>query len=430
VADVKPFKATYYNSGKVRLKDIIMPPYDIIKDKEMPKYYKKSPYNVIRIDKGIAQKSDGKRSNKYTRAAFFLKKWVSEGVLVDSSSPAYYAYTQEYYVPGGAKKTMTGFFAAVRLEEFHKKIVLPHEKTHAGPKKDRLELMRHTHANTSPILSLYFDPKKEIHKILGRAMKQQPLFTIKDEAGINYKICAIPRGAEAEYIDKKFAKKQLFIADGHHRYDTAINFRNEMRAKLGKKKAAGFERILMCLMSMEHSGSIILPTHRILKKFNHDIPGNPVIRRFFTVKKIASTSKLKKIMFAGPSKKDIGFISGKQAYLLSLKEAAYKKAVDKKKHVMDYYMLSVSILHGLVFEKALGLTYEALLPEIIYTQDMDEAINAPKEQGAAAVFLLKPTSIDEVRRISENDEVMPQKSTYFLPKLATGLIINRLADIG
>lgn len=428
MADISNFKTLHYNGKKVELKKIIMPPYDIIKDKDMPKYYGLSPYNIIRIDKGLDQKGDNKNNNKYTRAAEFMRQWMEQGVLALDDEPAFYACTQEYRVPHGPKKTMTGFFATVKLEEFEKKIVLPHEKTHAGPKKDRLELMRRTFANTSPILSLYFDPKKEVHSALKKAMKQKPFISVKDAGGIAYRVYRIPAGKAADFIRQKFAKKKLFIADGHHRYDTAINFRNEMRAKLGAAGAKGYERILMCLISMEHSGSIILPTHRILKHFNYDIVNNADVKKYFTIKKISSVSKLKKLMASSPRKKDIGFIKGKQAWLLALKEAAYKKAVDKKKHVMDYYMLSVSILHGMIFEKILGLTYEKLLPEMIYTQDMDEAAAAPSKPGAQAAFLLKATSIDEVRRISEADEVMPQKSTYFLPKLATGLLLNKLGD--
>lgn len=426
MADVRPFKAVYFNKEKVNLKKVIMPPYDIIRD--ITPYYTADSHNIIRIDKAKEEPGDNDNNNKYTRSKQTLDAWLKESVLVKDREDAYYVYSQDYALPDGRKKNMISFYAAVKLEEFEKKIVLPHERTHSGPKVDRLDLMRRTFANTSPILSLYFDKKKVIHSILKKyASKKQTHLECVNEQGIAFKMWKITDKKDSDKIKDYLKNEQLFIADGHHRYETAINFRNEMRQKQNITGASPYDCIMMVLISMEHAGTSILPTHRMMKKFKSvDFENSPEVKKLFSVKKMKTAAELRKQMIKDTKVRMIGVVKKEGFLLLSLKPAEYKKAIEGAPHIKDYYFLSVSVLHSGLFDKALGIPEKEILDAIDYTQDIDEALGAPVKGGCEIAFLVQPATVDEVRMMSLNNEVMPQKSTYFLPKLATGFLINPL----
>jgi uncharacterized protein (DUF1015 family) len=426
MADIRPFKAVYYNVDKVDLKKVVMPPYDIIKDKDVDRYYGNDPHNVIRIDKGVEEPGDDDKANKYTRAADFMDEWIIDNVLDCDSSDSYYIYTQEYKIPGGGKKEMISFFAAVKIEEYEKRIILPHERTHLGPKADRLDLMRATYSNTSPILAMYTDASKKVHKfLLSVIRKRKPFISFKDLNGIKCRMWRVNGTKEIKMLDTPLKSKQLYIADGHHRYETAMFFRDEMRKKTGVKETP-YDRIMMCLISMENSNISILPTHRVFKKFMKFDPECPKIKEYFNVKKTKNVAALKKAMAVKSSKKLIGIIKDKSGFLLELKAAPYRKLLTGAEHIMQYYMLSVSILHTLIFEKILGVAEQEIFNSIMYTQDMDEAVNSVIKEGCEVSFLVQPSTTAEVKAISQNNEVMPQKSTYFLPKVLTGLLINKM----
>lgn len=423
MASVKTFAALRYDSINNDLKKVIMPPYDIIKD--TAEYYSMSPNNVVRVDKGEEKDGDTVAENKYTRAAAFMKEWIEKGVLKKEDKACYYVYRQEYTLPDGKKKEMTGFFASVKIEEFEKRIILPHERTHSGPKADRLELMRATKSNTSPILSLYFDKKKEVHSILEKAAKAKPFMDFKDHNNIRYRMWKIEEGPEVQKVEALMSERQLFIADGHHRYETAMNFRNEMKAK--NPLDTRFDSIMMCLISMEHSGISILPTHRIKHKWNREkFEEDPMVDKYFTIKRLKNPSDVRKVILAPDHKKIIGVVSNAGCFTLELKKDEYKKALERRERSAAYYMLDVSVLHGLLFADILKMEDSELFDGLEYTPDIDEAINAVVKAGAKVSFLIKPSTVDEVKEISLNNETMPQKSTYFLPKLATGFLINKM----
>jgi len=425
LAEIRPFRAVYYDKAKAGLKDVIMPPYDIIKD--TAQYYKKSEYNIARIDKGEENAGDSDSHNKYTRAGAYLEKWISEGVLKQDEKPGFYVYRQEYTMPDGEKKEMTGFFAAVKLEEFDKKIILPHEKTHAGPKADRLKLMRATKTNTSPILSLYFDPDKKLHSKLEAAAAGAPLIEILGDDSVRYRLWKAEDAGLAEEIAGFISGTPLFIADGHHRYETALNFRNEMIEKEGALAAEKYGYILMCLISMEHSGISILPTHRIKNQwtragFEDDVD----VKKFFDVRRLKGAAELKREMSKSKGKKVIGVYMKSGGLLLELKEEEYSGIIKGKERIPQFYMLDVSVLHWFLFKKLLGMDDSEVLDGLEYTPDMDEALETVESGNAEACFLINPSTVGAVREISLNNETMPQKSTYFLPKLATGIVINRM----
>ncbi len=424
MAEIRPFRAVHYDVEKVDIKKVIMPPYDIIRDVE--KYYEMDPYNIIRVDKCRDESGDSPVS-KYVRAAQTLNSWIDKGILVRDEKPCIYVYSQEYFTPDGKKHEMKGIFGVCRLEPFEKKVVLPHEKTHSGPKADRLMLMRETKANTSPILSLYFDPEAEVEKIIVLCMRKKPYFDFTDDDGIKYRMWKIDDSEIIGQITGFFSGKNLFIADGHHRYETGLNFSREMKEKKGIKGESEYDFILMCLISMEHSGISILPTHRLKKHFGYDLLKAPELERFFKVEKIKTIDELRNIMAVQDgSVKTIGCHIKGENFTLTLKKEEYAKVVDTKKHIMDYWLLYPSILHRLIFERILGMEESLINEGIDYTPDIDEAVRFVKDKGFEAAFFLGPATVNEVKVISENGEVMPQKSTYFLPKLATGLLLNKM----
>jgi uncharacterized protein (DUF1015 family) len=429
MAEVKPFNAVYFDKSRVDYSKVIMPPYDIIKDAEIGRYYKRDEHNIIRIDKGMEEEGDSEKANKYTRAKEYFDKWTAEGILKKDDKKNFYIYAEEYNIPGGQKGEMLGFMAAVKLEEFDKRIVLPHERTHSGPKADRLLLMKATMANTSPILSFYFDKEKAVDKIIRDFSKaNMPYIDTKDEKGCRHRMWHLGDESRLDAITGFFGDKQLFIADGHHRYETGLNFRNEMRQKYGAGEKP-YDYIMMCLISMEHAGISILPTHRVFREFTHDdLEDAPALSRFFKAKDVRNSVMLKDMMSKNDGKKCIGVIRKNKYMLLELKEDDYKKSLDNKEHITDYYMLDVSLLHGLLFGRVLNIPEEYIFRTVEYTQDMDYAVSAVESDGAKISFIIKPATIEQVKVIAENNEVMPQKSTYFLPKLATGLLINDLKD--
>lgn len=430
MAIIGTLKPIVYNKEKVDISKVIMPPYDIIKDTDVANYYKKHKYNIIRIDKGVELKGDDETNNKYIRAKNFFEKWIKKGILKRTKNTGFFIYTQEYILPDNTKKEMVGFFARVKLEEFEKKIILPHEKTHAVPKVDRMNLMKAVCANTSPILALYFDKGKKIDSILRHHIStEKPLFDFWDEQHIHYRLWEFYLEEPIKRIIKSFKEKQLFIADGHHRYETALNYKKEMHEKLKTGDEMSFDYILMCLISMEHSGISILPTHRIFMDFKYDdLIISDELNKYFEVKEIKDIVALKIKMLRHPSKKSLGVVFKNKYYLLNLKEEQYRKTLEKQPCIPEYYLLNVCLLHNLLLNQILKLNDDEIIKNILYTQDIDEATEAVINDGAKCAFLLKPSTVDEVRLISENNLIMPQKSTYFLPKLATGLLINPLYE--
>jgi uncharacterized protein (DUF1015 family) len=421
LAIIRPFNAIFYNKNKVNLDNVIMPPYDIIRDVEQ--YYSRDPYNIIRIDKGREETSDSAGCNKYTRAKEIMDKWLAENVLLKEEKEHLYVYVQDYFLDGD-KRQMLGFYATIKLEEFDKKIILPHERTHSGPKMDRLELMRCTRANTSPILTYFYDSKQVVNSILLKNINKKPFLEASMGKNLMCKLWKIEKEKDIETITGFLKDKQLFIADGHHRYETAINFRNEMMEKSALKGESRYDYIMAVLIDVEHAGITILPTHRMFKDFPDFSIYSDNVKKYFYVSK-ADEMEFKNEMQKNDEKK-IGIANKRGFYVLKLKEKEYKELIKNEPKIKEYYMLDVCILHYLLFQRILKIPEEEILKNIDYTQNFDEAVEKIKNNEMKISFFVQPTTIDEIRAISLKNEVMPQKSTYFLPKLTTGLLINSL----
>lgn len=422
MANIRPFNAVFYNKNKVNVDSVVMPPYDIIRDIEQ--YYSRNPYNIIRIDKGKEEAGDSQSCNKYTRAKEIMNKWLSENILLKEKKKYLYVYIQDYSLPDGTKRQMVGFYATIKLEEFDKRIILPHERTHSGPKIDRLELMRHTKANTSPILTFFYDSKQIVNSILLNNINKKPFLEAAIDKNLLCKLWKIEKEKDMYTIIDFLKDKQLFIADGHHRYETAINFRNEMRKKFNLKDESNYDYVMSVLIDIEHAGVTILPTHRMFKEFPDFNIYSDNIKKFFNISKV-DEKEFRTEMNKNDEKK-LGIANKKGFYILRLKERDYEGLIKTKPKIKEYYLLSVCILHYLLFQKILQIPEKEIFKSIDYTQSFDEAIEKVKNNEIKISFFVQPTTTDEIKKISLNDEVMPQKSTYFLPKLATGLVINPL----
>ena len=369
------------------------------------RYLAASPYNLVRIILGERRAGDSGSDNAYTRAAGHLNDWIASGILGSDAEPGIFPYFQEFTVPDtGERLVRKGFIALGAVEDYSTGVVHRHEQTLAGPKKDRLELLRHTHAHFGQIFMLYPDPAGAVDTLLDEAAQTAPLAEVGDEYGAVHRMWKI---AGAERIRELMADKKLLIADGHHRYETALAFRNE------NPRLAGADRVMMTFVNMHSPGLRILATHRLV----NGVDATGFLARAatdFEISEIPSLEPLQRAWREGGTGTIIGAAIGSRLYLLQERGAGGE--------------LDVRVLHERLLAKALGITEEAVRDErhLRYIRGLDAAVDEARSGAAQVAFLLKPTSIGQVAETSFGGGVMPQKSTDFYPKLLSGLTIYRL----
>lgn len=443
MAEIIPFRGVLYNAAKVgEMSKVMAPPYDVISPGKQDELYARHPNNIVRLDLNKTTPADTDADNRYTRAAATLQKWLSESILLRDERPAFYYYTQTYTLKDGTKQTRKGFISLAKLVDFGKG-VHPHERTLSGPKADRLKLMQASSANFSCIFSLYSEPGLGINALFDSAAKTiSPAIAVKDDDGIENTVWRIDDPAIISSVTDAMKDKTLFIADGHHRYETALNYRNMMREKAGNSTGAEpYNYVMMYLSNMDDTGMTIWPTHRVVHslkdfdaasflaecskyfavtEFAYDSSNEAAVRKEF-LKKLESSEKT-----------SFGLhIRRKDAYyVLTIKSADTMDSVFGATIPDVFKDLDVTVLHSLVFAKILGMTQEAQEAQqnLIYIKSSEEALNAMQDDANQLVFLLNPTKIEQVKAVAEAGSVMPQKSTYFYPKLLTGLTINLLTD--
>ncbi len=423
---VKPFKGITYNSEKIeKLDDVMAPPYDIISPEMQEELYRKNEYNVVRLILGKIYPDDDEKNNRYTRAREFFEKWLNEGILVESDEEAIYPYKVEYKCDG-ENKVMNGFFILLKLDHNYEK-VKAHEKTLSKPKEDRLKLMRETRANLEPIELLYMDEKDEIMKKIDSALGE-PIIDVTGYDGFRHKLWKISDGEIIEFVKDKLSNEILYIADGHHRYQTAINYAEEVGA--GEEDPENY--IMVVLANMFDKGLTILPTHRMIKM---DIDINELMEKckeYFDVEKVELERDLSPVeigkrlseMIKTDKEHKFAVYHRDGTYILTLKDESVMDefAPDRSK---AWRTLDVSILHKIVIEKLMGITDKNLEDHVKYTRDTREAIDVVNSGKFDMSFILNPTKIEEIKEIASAGEHMPQKSTYFLPKLLSGLVMRK-----
>ncbi len=432
MADVRPLQGIRYASEAVPdLAQVITPPFDVISPEAQERYYARNPYNVIRLELGKTLPADNTLNNRYTRAAQTLAEWRLNSVLRQDSAPAFYAY-QQTYTHAGQSFTRTSLLARVRLEPWEKHVVLRHEYTRKKDKDDRLQLLQACAVNLSPIMSMYSDPQGRIRRLLNDHL-HQPLVDIVDETGTAQRLQALTDPAVVERIQDFFTERSLYIADGHHRYETALNYRNEMQtSRAGMSEHDPVNFVMMALIDLDDPGLLVLPTHRLFFDLSPETLANlqsARLREYLNVRTLAQpdASALQELAQAGASAPSFLLVTPEQTWLLSLNERG-RARMAAAEHSQAWKELDVAVAHTLILEDLLQLQQSDLTAgqHVSYTDDDSEALAAVPTGRAQAALLLNATRVQQICEIADADDQMPQKSTYFYPKLSTGLVFNPL----
>jgi uncharacterized protein (DUF1015 family) len=447
MALVQPFRAYRYNPALALAEKVLTQPYDKITPAMQEKYYAADPHNLIAIEKGRTLKEDTPQNNVYTRAAASLQSWIGQHVVQQDPAPAFYAYSQEYQVPGtDLRRTRRGFIGLGKLEEYSANVIFRHEHTLSGPKADRLELLRHTRTHTGQLFMLYSDPQKVVDSVLEEVQSQQPVTQMMDEYGVVHRLWLVADPQRVATIQRAMANQKLVIADGHHRYETSLNFRNENRTRAGKLVAdAPYEFSMMTFINTKSEGLTILPTHRVVANLR-DFSWS-AIRRYlepwfnteiFSFESPAlrgeSTARFMQQLTASKAKRAIGVYpkpdhNANAFYLLTLRPEADLSQILPGLSPLQRE-LDVVLLHQGILEPALGITPHAVASEanLSYEREAATAIDAVDHGGAQIAFLLNPVDVDLVVQVATAGEVMPQKSTDFYPKLMSGITMYRIPE--
>ncbi|HBK54052.1 MAG TPA: DUF1015 domain-containing protein [Syntrophomonas wolfei] len=430
MADIIPFRGLRYNPEKIsNLASVVTPPYDIIDESAQARYYAENPANVIRLELGLIFPQDSSSNNRYTRAAQYLEKWQEDQTLLAEEKAALYLYQQEFNFRG-EKVVRTGFVCGLKLEPYEKGNILPHEETLSKPKADRLQLMRATNSNFSSIFGLYSDEQKEAEQLLLAEVKEQaPDINIIDEAGETHKIWVIKNEELIERIVALLADRPVYIADGHHRYETALEYYHEMK----EQGLQGYDYVMATLVNVFDEGLVVLPTHRLVGNipgFKLDAFMNRLADLFeielYKDKNIGAF--MQELESRGKKHRVFGMYSGKDIFFLELKnpEQASKLLPDNESAAWE--KLDVALLDNIILDQLLGINDQKRRSQenLAYTRSEEWLMEQIDNRNYQLGFLLNPTRVEEIIAVAQARDKMPQKSTYFYPKLITGLIINKM----
>jgi uncharacterized protein (DUF1015 family) len=426
MADVQPLRALHYDPSVVGpLADVVAPPYDVIDATERAALIARSPFNVVAVDLPQGEPGGGGGGrDPYRTAGELFESWQRQGAVVRDEQPALWAHTQDYTGPDGHARTRRGFFCRVRIEDYGAGRVRPHERTHPGPKEDRLQLTRATRANVSPIFSLYSDPAGSAWQALAPATEQPPWADITDADGTVHRLWHVSDPGAISAVQTAARDAELLIADGHHRYET-------MQAYAEEVGGDGEHRyILMCLVALEDPGLTVFPTHRLIGGLDDERRQalTQALARDFDISEVA-VEEIAPPPGEGPLQ--LGYIDGRDGrpLRLSIKDQAIADAA-LPEHSHAYRHLDTGVLETLLLKNALGYSDDdiAHFNGLFYARDTAEALAMVRSGEYDAAFLMRPTPVAQVRDVAGAGENMPPKSTYFFPKLLTGLLFNPLAE--
>lgn len=423
---IRAFQGIRYNPEKVDLSKAICPPYDVISPQQMEELYTSEPHNAIRLEYGRQSPKDSKTDNRYTRAKADLDSWLKKGILIREKKPAIY-YHEHTFLIGDKSHMRAGFIAPMRIDEEGTRTILPHEITHKGPKLDRLRLLNETRVNLSCVFGIYSDPTKLVESQIRPSLGEPDMDVVTGNEG--HKVWVITEKKMVEQISAMMIDKKILIADGHHRYETARGFRDRMRATTGIKDGnQGFDYVMTYFSNMD-AGLQILPTHRVIP----DSMGVGLVDLEYRIKEIFNMvpydnrkTFLQALHDGGQG--HIGlYVSGIQRYyLLELLEGADLDRYLSPDTEPQLKKLDVNILHKCIIEPILGIDPSMAAQRIHYVSDDQEALTIVEQEKADIAFLLNPTTPRMVMDIAAAGSRMPQKSTYFYPKIPTGLAFHGL----
>ena len=431
MADVKPFRGIRYDLNRIKnLSDVISPPYDVISPSMQEALYKRHPRNIVRIDFGKKEEGDTPGSDVYSRASSQFCDWRLEGTLMQDDAPSLYYYEQEFVISGDRKYVRKGFLGALTLSPFGEGEVYPHERTLSGPKLDRLFLMRATDAHMSPIFGLYSDSSNMVLESLRQAMSPAPDMEAIDDTGVTHRVWKVSDAEAIRGAVENMAGKGVFIADGHHRYETALAFRDEMRARHGADPEAAYEHVLTFLCNMDDEGIVILPTHRGI----HSLPDFSEEKFLSSVReclpvdsrKGSPEDAIRAVEEAGKSGKAVAWTAGGDRYhVISFPELDRFCESRLCNFPLQLRSLDVVLLHGFLIEQQLGVSADDVTAGkfVKYYKDPAEAARDLRSGAIQAAFFLNAVTMREFQDVSLSGHLLPQKSTFFHPKIGTGLLM-------
>ena len=425
MAEIKPFRGVRFTEKAGNMDDLLCPPYDIINKQQRLGYLCKNPNNIVKIELPVEEEGV---EDRYAAAAGVLDGWMKDGILQRDPKPALYVYDEEYTVEG-VKKSVRGIISLVKIEEFEKGVIMPHEFTLSKPKADRLNLIQATHANISTIYSLYGDSERITENRLDRLTEREPDIRAV-EGDCAHRLWVIDDEAEVAALCGDFADRNLYIADGHHRYETSLKYRNMCR-EAGAPEGAPCDYVMMLLVSMDEDQFTLFPTHRLIKnaqdfdveKFLKGMEENFIVEKHQGVSGIRSALS----GYYDQGEKVTAWYVGDDTWYMLRQKSESKKLMDEIMPDSSEALknLDISILHRLVIDRVMHCNNEDC---VNYTRSFTEAIASVNEGRYQCCFILNPTRIQDIKDIVDADEKMPQKSTYFYPKPTTGLVMNVYED--
>jgi len=423
MADVQPLRALHYDPSVAGpLADVVAPPYDVIDTAQRAALLERSPFNVVAVD---LPRAEGAEQDPYEAARELFESWQREGALVRDTEPALWAHSQDYAGPDGVPRTRRGFFCRVRIEGYGPGRVRPHERTHPGPKEDRLRLTRATRANISPIFSLYSDPSGAAWQALAPATAEAPWGDVTDGDGTRHRLWRVSDPRAIAAVQDATHEAELLIADGHHRYETMDAYAEEIGGE-GEHRY-----ILMCLVALEDPGLTIFPTHRLIRGLDEARRSDleAALERDFEISEI-SESELAPEPSEDTTPLQMGYVNGRdpRSFRLRLKDQSIAETA-LARHSEPYRRLDTGVLETLLLKGALGMSDEDIshFNGMFYARDTAEAVSMVRSGEYEAAFVMRPTPVRQVRELAAEGENMPPKSTFFYPKLLTGLLFNPLA---
>jgi uncharacterized protein (DUF1015 family) len=440
INDVKPFKAMHYNPVKIDNVGLCLSqPYDVISNQQQEEYYKQHEYNVIRLILNKIEKSDNEKNNRYTRARDLLKEWKEKDIIHACHRPSFWVYEQAFDIPGIGRKKVKGFIGVVRLHDYAEKRILPHEKVMQKPVQDRIKLTEITNTQFEYIWGIYQDRAYIIDNILDECEQDTPIVDyLEEKINVRHRLWRLLDEEKCEIISRTMQRLKIYIADGHHRYQTMLTIRDSMHQKYPDADPdAPWEYIMMFLVNSDHEGLTILPTHRMLHSLNISNLAelNMRIQEHFHVKSYpfseADQTEVRKRWLRdlndvenGEHKFGAYIMSMNRYYLATLKDAEAYEEMVQLDNSSEWKRLDVNILNTLILNKIVGITEEqlSLQTNIEYTKDVDEAIESVRLGKAQVALILNSTRLEDVIIIADNNEKMPRKSTHFYPKPISGLL--------
>ncbi|RMF94080.1 MAG: DUF1015 domain-containing protein [Candidatus Schekmanbacteria bacterium] len=435
MVDIRAFKGFVYDSKKVKIENVVAPPYDVISQEEQERLYELDEHNVVRLVLGKIFDDDNDSDNRYTRAARFLEDWLDRGIIKRHKEDSIYIYEQEFTLPDGRIMNRSGFIALASIEEPGKGNIFPHENTLSKPKEDRLKLMRSCQGNLCQIFSLFPDKERKVDSLLQQEKRQAPIFDFYDNNRIRNRLWQISHIDTVEKIRNEMSEKKLFIADGHHRYETAVNYMKEMREKdTNYTGNEPYNFVMMMFVNTYNEGLAVLPIHRLIHSVE-EFKEETFLKRIseaFEVERVEGEgweNDLSDMLKKKGEKRTsfaVVFKDSGNNYIISVKDNEIIENYFDSSFPEELKSLDVTILHKVILENFLGIDEESLRDQknVTYIKDWNRSLRMLKEGDYQAAFLLNATPVEAVTKVAEKGLRMPQKSTFFYPKLLTGLVFN------